>query len=246
MKADVTLYVVNYNYGEYLEQCLVSVAAQTLQPCEVLVFDNGSTDGSTEIIERLRLEFPDFKFIQRQKSGLIPTIKEVIKITDSKYIMRLDADDFAEPKLLECLYQAAEKNQNCSLCYPDYYEVDQDGILIQKVTKLSLKEASLPDLPPHGACTLMSTKVLKQYSNLFDDVECQDGVDMWLACSENNEVVNVNIPLFNYRQHGKNLTKNELRLYKNRNKIFERHAIKRSSPLTASILAIILPAMVCH
>ena len=98
----VTLVVPIYNMEAYLEKCLDSVAAQTIDKSqlEVLLLNDGSTDDSAKIIEKYAKEYTYFKPIHKENEGLSKTRNRGIREARGKYIMYLDSDDTITPETI--------------------------------------------------------------------------------------------------------------------------------------------------
>ena len=234
----VTVYITNYNYGRYIEQSIKSVLNQTFKDYELLIIDDGSDDESKSIIEGYTKKKNIFSIYQLNK-GLNASNNVAMKMARGKYIMRLDADDFLAPQAVEIMIAELERNSECALVFPDYYFVDEEGEVIQQVRRYEFEnDVTLLDQPAHGACTMIRTELLKAVGGYDSDLNRQDGYDLWLNITAQYSVKNVNLPLFYYRQHSNNLTKDESSLLKARSEIKAKHVKKRGiKPL--SVLAII-------
>ena len=80
-----------YNSGSYVRRCLSSVEAQTLRPHEVIVVDDGSTDGSAELVAE---EFPQIVLIRQENQGVAAARNRGIAQASSDWIAFLDSDDY--------------------------------------------------------------------------------------------------------------------------------------------------------
>lgn len=224
MKKDsplVSVYITNYNYGAFLEQCVASVLEQTLQDFELIIIDDGSTDNSKEIIEQYR-SLEGLTIIYQQNKGLNITNNVAMRVAKGKYLMRLDADDFLVPEALEKMSALMEANDELGLVFPDYYYVDASGNITGEERRHDFeKEVSLYDQPAHGACTIIRLSFLKKIGGYNESFTCQDGYDLWLKFITHFSVSNINTPLFYYRRHGQNLTTNEERILETRRAIKE-------------------------
>ena len=69
---------------------------------------------------------------------------------------------------------------------------------------------------------MIRRKVMNEVGGYWEGFECQDGYDIWLKITKLYEVGNINLPLFYYRQHGNNLTKNELKILHTRHRMIEK------------------------
>ncbi len=215
----ISVYITNHNYGAYIEKAIKSVLDQTLEDFELIIIDDGSTDNSKEIIESYKhLEF--VSIIYQQNKGLNVTNNIAIRASKGKYIIRLDADDYFDKNALLLLSNELEQNKNLGLVFPDYYLVDEHDQVIGLERRHEFeKNVVLYDQPAHGACTMIRKKFLVELGGYDESFTCQDGYDLWLKFVDQHDVKNINTPLFYYRQHGSNLTKNEKRILSTRQKI---------------------------
>ena len=226
----VTVYVVNHNYGQYLEQAIESVLAQTFDDFELIIIDDGSTDNSCEILQQY-LERDNISVILQQNQGLTVTNNIALRAARGRNIMRLDADDYLDENALMVLSGILERNPDVGLVFPDYFEVSEDGTILEVVRRHNFDEVSLRDQPAHGACTMIRRDCLLELDGYDTDFKCQDGYDLWVRFIENYQVRNVNLPLFFYRQHGNSLSSNEHRILSTRAQILEKQSLKQSRSL---------------
>tara|TARA_B100000073_G_scaffold292034_1_gene255195 strand:+ start:81 stop:1487 length:1407 start_codon:yes stop_codon:yes gene_type:complete len=234
----VTVYVTNFNYGNYIEQSIESVLAQTYKNFELIVIDDGSTDDSREIINRY-INKTNVRVIFQKNKGLIASNNIAVRAAQGKYVMRLDADDYLDENALLVLVNAIEKSDDIALVFPDYYYVDTDGQVTGQERRNDFKsEVTLLDQPAHGACTLIRRDSLLEVGGYSPEFTCQDGWDLWLKLTENYSVENVNLPLFYYRKHDTNLTNDTDRLLETRAEIYKSHA-KRTNRPNLKVIAIL-------
>ena len=98
---EVSIVIPNYNGKHFLENCLKSVFEQTIKDQEVIVVDNGSTDGSLEYLETC----PGVRVLALDKNyGFCRAVNEGIKAAESDYVILLNNDtevdkDFASELL---------------------------------------------------------------------------------------------------------------------------------------------------
>ena len=88
----VTILLQSYNHAKYITECINSVYNQTFTDYELIVFDDGSTDRSDEIILHLQMKY-NFIYHQHKKMGLVNTIIEMLSFIRGKYFILLASDD---------------------------------------------------------------------------------------------------------------------------------------------------------
>ena len=119
----VSLIIPVYNVEKYLRKALKSVEEQTLKDIEVIIVNDGSTDGSKAIIEEFAARNSNFVVINQQNKGLSGARNTGISVSTGDYIAFMDSDDFVTPDFLECLYTSAIENEADIVCcnYNLYY-----------------------------------------------------------------------------------------------------------------------------
>lgn len=109
--AKVSIIIPVYNAERYLRQCLDSMLSQSLKDIEVICVDDGSTDGSHEIIYQYVRQDNRFKVIHKENGGLVSARKAGIALASGQYIGYVDSDDWIDPTMYQVLYQTAVQNQ---------------------------------------------------------------------------------------------------------------------------------------
>ena len=232
----ITVYITNYNYGRYIAQSITSVLNQTYQNFELIIIDDGSVDNSKKIINQFSKN-KKIRVVFQKNKGLIISNNIAIKLCRGEYIVRLDADDWLDVNFLQIMTNHITKTKDCAMVFCNYYETNIKGEVVKHFYRHEFKKVKLLDQPAHGACSLINVKILKELGGYDNSFNCQDGVDLWLKIINKYKVKNVNLPLFFYRQHNRNLTKNFINVLKNRNKILKKHSQNKKKKL--SILAVI-------
>ena len=237
---EITIYITNKNYGKYINQSINSALRQNFKNFELLIIDDGSTDKSKKIIEKYRKK-KNVRIFYRKSKGLLKNINFAIKASRGKFIFRLDADDYLDPNALMILYKKIKENKEIAMVYSDYYLIDSKGNFLNLNRNVSLeKHSTLKDIPAHGACSLIRKICLEEVGSYDSKIDRQDGFDIWFKFLRNYKIKNVNLPLFYYRQHDNNLTKNQNKLLKTRYKITKKF-IKERNLLKDKNIAIVIP-----
>ena len=122
-----------------------------------------------------------------------------------------------------------EKDDRLGLVFPDYYTIDEVDNIIEMFRRHDFNEVDLLDQPAHGACSMVRKEFLLAVNGYDESYHCQDGWDLWVRFINKYGVDNVNLPLFFYRQHKNNLTKNVKKLLLTRAQILKKMLINTQS-----------------
>jgi glycosyltransferase involved in cell wall biosynthesis len=196
---EVSVIIPAYNYADYTVQAVDSVLAQTFKDFELIVVDDGSTDGTGEALKR----FGDrIKYVYKQNGGVSSARNLGVRLAKGKYIAFLDCDDLWLPnKLAETLKGFADGR--VGLVYTDGLLIDANGC----------------ELPGQGAAgfsghvyerllisnfinnpTVMVLKSCFEQVGFFDEsLFFAADWDMWLRLAEKYEVAYVAQALSKYR-----------------------------------------------
>lgn len=222
----VTVYIPTYNYAHYIDGAVQSVLFQTMDNWELIVINDGSTDDTMSVLEKYRNN-PKIRIIDQENKGLNVTNNIALRLSNSKYIMRLDADDYLDENALLVMSSVLDRKNDIGLVYPDYYHIDEHGEVIELIRRKKINEEdNILDLPAHGACTMFRRDLLIQIEGYAEEFSCQDGYELWLRFIKKHSPYNVNIPLFYYRQHSASLTKKTKKILETRRKI-KRNFVQR-------------------
>jgi GT2 family glycosyltransferase len=110
MSTLVSIVIPVYNAAPYLEECLRSVTDQTYKSIEVIIINDGSTDNSVEIIEKLSGNDSRFTLYSQENFGLGFTRNRGIKLSKGEFIFFLDSDDLLPTNAIEKLLAAIQKS----------------------------------------------------------------------------------------------------------------------------------------
>ena len=150
----ITVYITNYNYGNFIKKAIKSVLNQSFKDFELIIIDDGSKDKSIKIIKEFENK-KNIKIVIQKNKGLIVSNNLALRLSRAKYIMRLDSDDWLDPYALEIMSNVLERNKKISLVFPDYYEVNKNGKILKQIIRHDFNKVKLLDQPAHGACTMI-------------------------------------------------------------------------------------------
>lgn len=226
----VSVVIPCFNTERYVAATLRAVLAQSDAALEVIVVDDGSTDGSAALIER---EFPQVSLIRRANAGVAAARNAGIEAATGEWVAFCDADDIWLPGKLAAQFEAMSTAPGCRMSYTAWQvwassEPEPDPTLLQRLAQ----EPSGPNwagatgwLYPELLldCVVWTSTVLMQRSLLaeiggFDaGLRIGEDYDLWLRASRVTRIERVARPLALYRQHPGNITRSAPRAnYKGR------------------------------
>lgn len=123
----VSILISNYNYGKYLEYCLQSVLSQTYDNIEIIVYDDGSTDNSLEILRRYKGQITVIANPNFGKSpcfNQINAVNETFAASQGEIICLLDSDDAFTPNKIAEVVKTFQQDQKIILVQHRVEEID--------------------------------------------------------------------------------------------------------------------------
>ena len=125
MSGLISVIIPVYNAEKYLGDCLKCVSAQTYKNTEILLVDDGSTDGSGAICDKFAEQDARCKVIHKENGGASSARNAGLRAASGEYVYFLDSDDTIAPAFLEKLYLDASANDS-ELVFFDAYTVNEE------------------------------------------------------------------------------------------------------------------------
>ncbi len=105
----VSVVVPVYNTEPYIERCVESLLAQTYAPLEILLVDDGSSDGSRSVCAGLAERYENVRLLCRENSGAAAARYEGTCAAAGAYVAFVDSDDFVDPQYISAMYDAIRR-----------------------------------------------------------------------------------------------------------------------------------------
>lgn len=143
IKFDLSIIVPVYNVEKYLEKCLNSIINQkTNFSYEIICINDGSTDGSLEILNKYANKYKQIKIISEKNQGLSAARNTGIKCSQGKYLMFIDSDDYITETCVDKLMKEAKKF-DYDLVKSGYIEFSSETN--QEIKKIQYKNTVIKD-----------------------------------------------------------------------------------------------------
>lgn len=197
---DISVIVVNYNYGKLIRRCVRSLLNQDMDKShyEIIVVDDCSKDDSIEAMETF-VKAGEIKIIKNKKNlGIGASAQVGVANSRGKYFVRVDSDDYVQPAFLYMLYNFLKFNPKYVGVSCDYFMTDNEERII---TKESFRDNGI-------ACGLMFRtsylEIVGSYNHkkrIFEDKDLFSRID-------HEKIYHLPVPLYNYVRHGNSVTDN--------------------------------------
>jgi glycosyltransferase involved in cell wall biosynthesis len=210
----ISVIITTYNYEQYIERAIRSVMDQSLakKQYEIIVVNDASTDNTSKILENYA---DDIRLIDLKKNvGLSAARNTAVKKAKGQFVVFLDADDYIHRDLLLIQRTFLTENNQLDAVSIDYYLVNERGVHIEHVN--SEKKPI--------ACGIMFRKDLLLDIGLYDEsFRAREEEDLRIRFVKKHKIYNIILPLYRYRMHAKNLTKNQKEMKKYKKKLQTKH-----------------------
>lgn len=202
----ISVCLASYNGVNYIQQQIDSILSQLAEGDELLISDDGSTDGTLEIIksykdQRILLFESGFK-------NVVKNFEFIISKSRGEIIFLSDQDDLWEPTKVMRILEIFSNKHEIGLITTGFNTIDENGDVIKKHIDEKLKLNLFSNIIKNNflGCTLAFRKELKEIVLPFPSKLAMH--DWWIGCNAiiHSSVLHLNIDLINYRRHNTNFT----------------------------------------
>lgn len=212
----ISVIITVYNLEKYIEQCILSVTAQTYDNLQIIIVDDGSTDNSSAICDRLAASDSRIEIIHQENTGAAGAKNRGLSQARGKYLGFVDGDDCIAPDMYEQLLKGCiNTNAQISVCGRTL--IDENGkkiksmFCVDTLEMYSGKEMVKKILAWDGCDSATWDKLFERYlwnHISFPDVACDDLRVTVLLLEKAHSVVHIPGAKYYYRQRDNSVTKN--------------------------------------
>lgn len=211
----VSIAIITYNQKEFLRECIESCLEQDYKKTEIVVADDGSTDGTQDMLREYQKKYPG-KFVlrlSRENQGITKNSNLAHFACSGKYIAWMGGDDLMLPGKISAQVEFMEKNDDCVICYHDLIVFDnKSGKKLHLFSeKNSPRDGDVATLIKYGcfngACSTMIRRNAAPEGGFDERLYVASDWLYWVECLASGGQVNfINKILGKYRRHDKNVT----------------------------------------
>jgi teichuronic acid biosynthesis glycosyltransferase TuaG len=208
----VSVIIPVYNGENFIKEAIDSVIAQTYKNIEIIVVDDGSTDGTYQVISEY-IQFQNIFFLQHENSanlGVSKTRKFGIENSRGKYVSFLDADDFFFPNKIELQVQIMEEKSSLVLCHSSVQYQSENNLVFPHdyVFSKSNKQYQFLDLdnyltinPIFNSSVLVKKELLIEINFSMPQLFQFEDWITWILLAEKGSFYYISEELAAYRYH---------------------------------------------
>ena len=195
-----------YNKAPYIRGTIDSVLAQTCQDFEIVVVDDGSTDGSADLLDTLT--DPRLRVVRQPNAGVSAARNRAISMAQGQWVAFLDADDWHHPHYLASLVLAQGKHPEADIVATQYLPVEDPINVWPPMPAKPLSVELINDLPERWmkgptfttSSVCMRTALLQEMQPCFAVGESHgEDLDLWFRAAERSLIALIMTPLVAYR-----------------------------------------------
>lgn len=209
----VSIIIASYNHCDFIEASITSVLTQTYPNIELLVVDDGSTDGSVEHIQRLQ-QLHGFSFLAQENKGLSRTLNETIARARGNLIAPFGSDDVMLPARIALQVAYLRDKPKVGICAGNIQEIDAEGHPLGKFRDLPRRRLDFEDVfldRKTGApapTLLFRREALEKVGGFDPQIRLEDLLIQLKITRAGYSIDVLNEVLAHYRVHGSNTYKN--------------------------------------
>ena len=201
MNSSVSVIIPSFNRASVLPRALDSVLAQTHEAAEIIVVDDGSSDGTNALVER---DYPSVNLLTQGNQGVSSARNAGASVSSGEWLAFLDSDDEWLPEKLSHQLACARDNPHISLIHSDEIWIRR-GVRVNQMRKHrksggQIFEYCLPRCVISPSAVMMSKALFDRLGGFDEDFPACEDYDLWLRVCHQYEVAYIEHPLI--RKHG--------------------------------------------
>ena len=206
---EITVLMPAYNAGPYLREAIESVLGQTFRDFEFLLIDDGSTDGSSEVVRGFN--DPRIRLVRNETNqGVAATLNQGLALASGRYVARMDSDDISLPHRLEVQVAFMKRNPQVVVAgsWARYVGRFEGHLERRPFGPACVNAYLLFDNPLIHPSIMLNREYLKKESLTFDPAFSRsEDYELWCRVGRTAALDNLPRVLLHFRVHDRSVTR---------------------------------------
>ena len=202
----VSVLMAVHDARRYLDRCIRSIVRQTVSDFEFIIVDDGSTDGSSRMLEKWSRKESRIRLIARENRGLTKSLNEAFAVARGEYVARMDADDVSRPDRFALQLDYLAAHPECVAVGSEVMQIDPEGWPLG-LGRHPRTHAEIEDwiLQANGGALthptlMMRAEALRKVGGYREKFTTAQDLDLYLRLAEIGQLANLPEVLLQWRQ----------------------------------------------
>jgi len=207
----VSVVIPVYNAGAYLASAVGSIVEQTYRDWEMICVDDGSTDGSSEILDWFASQDPRIRVVHQSNAGVVAASNRAHEMAQAEFVCRMDADDIAMPDRLSRQLAFMRSNSEYAAISGAILEIDSDSDPLGVQRLPADHDTIVQRLLDRGTglfqpASMMRADAFRKIGGFRAKYQWIEDHDLWLRMSQVGRLGNIDDLVLCYRLHASSCT----------------------------------------
>lgn len=215
MSPEISVVMPVWNGEAYLGEAVESILSQSFSDFEFLIIDDGSTDGTADILNDFATKDSRIRVIRLEHQGIVNALNTGVSVARGEWIARMDCDDIAEPTRFAKQWAAVSSKRNSVICYSSVRFIGSPEFMmpssrIPKTRSLFALRICFHNPICHPSVIFKKSAFLDCGGYLESERHGED-FGLWGRIIQHGDVIGINEQLLNFRVHPDSISKMESR-----------------------------------
>jgi len=199
-----------YNAGRFLAPAVESILAQTFADFELIAIDDGSRDGSTEVLAQLAARDARVRVLTQENRGIVATLNRALELARAPLVARMDADDLSRPDRFAKQVAYLREHPEIAVLSGAMDVIDESGAFLHTAVFPTGPDAVASELLRRSCvchpAVMARADVLRSVAGYRRNAQHAEDYDLWLRVAEVGRIANLPDVLLSYRLHSQTIS----------------------------------------
>jgi len=194
----VTVLITAYNEADYIEDAVRSVLTQTYDNLEAVVINDGSSDGTEDVLSR-SFEDERLRVFNRERNGRVTSLNYGLDVASGAFVAMLDADDRCKPTRIKKQVSFLRKNKEVGVVGTDYIRIDkirgESHIRGYPEEDRRIRKEMSKYIPIAHSSVMFRRRAVESVGDYNRDLYGHEDLELWIRVAHNWKLANIPEPL---------------------------------------------------